>query len=194
MKIKIEQSFLKNSHDIIGLVDKVKKLSTFITRLERQSILFPDRYDPDKYKGDGFELFVEILLKLSPIDNRLGISDYHVETGLDTGVDGYGIGIDGKPATVQVKFRANSQTLLTANKDHLSNFVMSSLMKYNVDKETKTNMLIITTANGLHYFTDHQMFQKQVKCIGYNELRELVDNNIIFWDKFREVIKFNLKK
>ena len=174
--IKIEHNFLTNSHDINNLITGVKKLSTFVNRLENQSILFPDRYDPLKYKGDGLELFVEVLLKLSPIDNRLGISEYKIEDGLDTGVDGYGIGIDGKPATVQVKFRANNQTLLTANKDHLSNFVMTSLMKYNVDKTTKTNMLIITTADGLHYFTDHQMFQKQVRCIGYKELRELVDH------------------
>jgi hypothetical protein len=66
---------------------------------------------------------------------------------------------------------------------------MSSLIRYGVNPKTNTNMLIITTAEGLHYFTNNEMFQKQVRCIGYNQLRELVDNNILFWNSFRELIK-----
>lgn len=188
MKIKLNHLFIIRAHDLHGLLINCNKLSTFCTRLEKQSILYPDRYDSDKYKGDGFELFVEALIKLSPIDNRIGISNYEpVNENNDTGIDGHGIGIDGKIATVQVKYRSDNRYLLTANKDHLSNFVMSSLFA-GVDKDSKNNMLIITTADGLHHFTDNEMFLNKVRCINYQQLRELVDNNINFWNSFRNLL------
>jgi hypothetical protein len=187
--MELNHPFLYNSHNIKDLLYNTNKISTFCSKLEKQSILFPNRYDPDKYKGDGLELFVEALIKLSPIDNRIGIGNYVPVLDNDTGVDGYGVGIDGKPATVQVKFRSDTTKLLTANIDHLSNFVSSSLIKYKVEPTSKTNMLIVTTAEGLHYFTDAEMFQHQVRCLGYQQLRELVDNNILFWDSFRNLAK-----
>lgn len=189
---KLTHPFLYQCHNIDSLLKNVYKISTYCNRLEKQSILFPDRYDPDKYKGDGFELFVEALIKLSPVDNRIAIAKYVPVTSDDTGVDGIGIGIDGKPATVQVKYRSNNTQMLTANQDHLSNFVVASVLKHNVDSATKTNMLIITTADGLHYFTDNEMFLNRVRCIGYQQLRELVDNNILFWDAFRTLVTNSL--
>lgn len=191
MNIKLTHQFINRCHNLNDLLFDCQKLSTYCNRLEKQSIIYPDRYDPNKYKGDGFELFVEALIKLSPIDNRIGISDYRVgDENTDTGVDGYGIGIDGKVATVQVKYRSNNEQQLSTNKDHLSNFVMTSLFE-GVDKNTKTNMLIITTADGLHHFTDNEMFKNKVRCIGYKQLRELVDNNINFWNSFRELLNIN---
>ena len=62
---KLTHPFLYQCHNIDSLLKNVYKISTYCNRLEKQSILFPDRYDPDKYKGDGFELFVEALIKLS---------------------------------------------------------------------------------------------------------------------------------
>lgn len=186
--------FLRQCHDIKELLKDVKKMSTYCSRLETQSTMFPDRYDPDKYKGDGFELFVEALIKLSPVDNRIAIGNYTPVVNDDTGVDGFGIGIDGKPATVQIKYRSDNTALLTANQDHLSNFVTTSLLKYDVDPKSKTNMLIITTAEGLHYFTENEMFLNQVRCLGYKHLRELVDNNILFWDTFRKLVEKSLYK
>lgn len=189
MIIELNHKFINRAHDLNSLLTDCNKLSTFCTRLEKQSLLFPDRYNPDIYKGDGFELFCEALIKLSPIDNRIGISNYFcINETTDTGVDGYGIGIDNKIITVQFKYKSNNISVLTANNDHLSNFVMTSLMKYKVDVETKTNMLIITTADGLHHFTDNEMFLNKVRCIGYKQLRELVDNNLNFWNQFRQLL------
>ncbi|TXG85755.1 MAG: hypothetical protein E6R13_01705 [Spirochaetes bacterium] len=188
MEIKLKHVFINRAHDLNALLKDCNKLSTFCTRLEKQSLLYPDRYDPDKYKGDGFELFVEALIKLHPVDNRIGISNYQPgNENNDTGIDGYGVGIDGKLATVQVKYRSDKTQLLTANKDHLSNFVMSSLFE-GVDKDSNTNMLIVTTADNLHHFTNNEMFLNKVRCIGYKQLRELVDNNINFWNKFRQLL------
>lgn len=194
MVIKLTHLFIKRSHDIEQLLNGVKKLATFCSRLEKQSKLYPNRYDPDRYKGDGLELFTEALIKLSPIDNRIGIVNYQPVTSNDIGVDGKGIGIDGKPATVQVKYRKDhSKRRLTANEDHLSNFVSASTRSGNggfgVPSDTTTNMLIVTTAPGLNHFTDEEMFGKQVRCIGYEQLRKLVDNNLPFWNCFRELVR-----
>lgn len=189
MEIKLEHVFINRAHDLKGLLEDCYKLSTFCNRLEKQSVLFPNRYDPDKYKGDGFELFVEALIKLHPVDNRIGISNYKPgDENNDKGIDGYGLGIDGKVATVQVKYRSNATQKLTANADHLSNFVMSSIFE-GVDKDSNKNMLIVTTAEGLHHYTDNEMFRNKVRCIGYKQLRELVDNNINFWNSFRNLLQ-----
>lgn len=187
LTITLEHRFLITCHDIKALLTGCNKLSTFCSRLEKQSVLFPDRYDPDKYKGDGLELFVEALIKLSPTDNRIGIGSYRVIEGQDVGVDGSGIGANGRPATVQVKYRGNGSSLLTANNDHLSNFVAASFIHNKVQPEDKNNMLIITTAEGLHFFTDQEMYAGKVRCLGHERLRQLVDNNDLFWDRFREL-------
>lgn len=187
MEIKLTHRFLVTAHDLINLLTGCNKLATFCGRLEKQSDLHPTRYDPNKYKGDGFELFVEALIKLSPCDNRIGIGNYSVCEGQDVGVDGKGVGANGNPATVQVKYRGCGRTLLTANDDHLSNFVMASLLHEHVDPNDKNNMLIITTAQGLHFFTDREMFLGKVRCLGYEDLRGLVDNNQLFWNRFREL-------
>jgi len=166
-------------------------MSTFCTRLEKQSVMFPDRYSPEKYRGDGFELFVEFFLKAHSVDNRVGIGSYEIlsNNDTDTGVDGTGVGINGKPATVQVKYRSNNEKFLTANEDHLMNFGYASQNKYNVSIDDINNMLIITTAKGLHSFTNGEMFLGKVRCIGYNQLREMIDNNLLFWDTFRSICK-----
>lgn len=187
MNISLSHRFIQTSHNLAALLEGCNKLSTFCSRLEQQSTQHPDRYASDKYKGDGFELFVEALIKLSPCDNRIGIGNYHLLDKQDVGVDGVGIGANGKPATVQVKYRGYGKTLLTANNDHLSNFVSASILHEHVDPNDQYNMLIITTAKGLHFFTDQEMFLGKVRCLGFEQLRELVDNNQLFWDEFRRL-------
>ena len=187
MQIKLTHRFLLTCHDLKKLLVDCNKLSTFCSRLEAQAKQHPDRYSPNKYKGDGLELFAEALIKLSPVDARIGITGYRpIETG-DVGADGVGIGMNGKPATVQVKYRGYNASALTAVEDNLNGFVMASLLHEGVDPADKYNMLVITTAPGLHFFTDQEMFVGKVRCLGKDQLRELVDNNTQFWDAFREL-------
>ena len=168
---------MKSCFDANELLEDCQLLSTFINRTNKQSNRHPDRYEPYVYKGDALECFVEALIKLSPVDNRIGITDYEVVRGIDTGVDGHGIGLNGEPATVQVKFRSDHRQKLTANRDHLSNFTNTSMMEYDVNPKSTTNFLIITTSSGLNSFTDKHMFKKRVRCIDRGQLRSLVDNN-----------------
>ena len=188
MNIQLTHSFLLTCNDLQGLLKDCNKLSTFSTRLVKQSEQFPDQQDPRKYRGDGFELFVEALIKLSPVDNRIGIYNYSNSTPDTPGVDGFGLGSNGKPATVQCKFVSDSSKLLTAE-SNLSNFVNQSVFKFDVDVKDSQNMLVVTTASGLHHYTDAVMFDKKVRCLGYVELRRMVDNNFAFWEQFRELIK-----
>lgn len=188
LSIELTHSFLLTSYNVQELLIGCDKLSTFCNRLVKQSERFPDRQDPLKYRGDGFELFTEALIKLSSADNRIGIYDYQNTITDAPGVDGFGKGSNGKPATVQCKFVSKSDDVLTAT-GNLSNFVNQSLLKFGVDVNDTQNMLVVTTAAGLHYYTDSIMFDKKVRCLGQTELRMLVDNNFAFWENFRKLVK-----
>lgn len=192
-EIELEHPFILHSHNIDELLKGTQKLATFCNKLEKQSLLHPNRYPINDYTGDGFEFLSEGIYKLFPVDNRLGMSNYRITPPMTPGVDGFGIGIDGKPATSQSKYKSDSRWLLTANEDHLSNFTSLSMMKYGVDPLSKTNMIVITTANDLHFYTKDIMFLNRVRCIGYEDLRGLLDNNIPFWNNLRELVNEIIK-
>jgi hypothetical protein len=188
MNIKLTHSFLLTAYDVDALLKDCNLLSTFCNRLVKQSEQHPDRQDPLKYRGDAFELFTEALIKLSPIDNRIGIYDYQNAPPDCPGVDGFGKGSNGKPATVQCKFVSKHDDVLTAT-GNLSNFVNQSFLKFSVDVQDTQNLLVVTTAKGLHHYTDTTMFDGKVRCLGHEELRAIVDNNFAFWDQFRQLVK-----
>ena len=195
MKIIIDHHFLTTAHDIDELFLGTKKISTFCAKLEKQANSNVAAYPYEKYVGDGFEFLVELLIKLSPADNRIGIREYHpIQSNKDNGVDGYGVNLLGKKCAVQVKYRANTNRVLTAGEDKLDSFISESYMM-DIEKElvgSIKNHFIFTTADGLHHYTENEKFRGIIKCIGNKELRELLDNNIHFWDMCMEVIQENL--
>jgi hypothetical protein len=180
----LTHAFKHRCHDLSALLEGCEKLSTFCSRLEKQADFAPDRYDPNTYKGDGFEMFVEALLKLFPV---MWVGQYQpISKGVqDYGVDGFGIAMNGLPATVQCKFRSDSRQLLVER--DLAQFAFQSQNRYDVPITSTTSMWVITTAKDLHYFTKDEMFMKKVQCIGYDQLRTLVDNNVLFWNEFRRL-------
>jgi hypothetical protein len=190
--------FKTKSHDLVGLFEETRLFSTFMRKLERQALIDPIRYDPQKYVGDGFELFVELFLKLHPCDNRVGVYNYVPVQENDNGVDGIGINIRDEKSVVQVKYRSNTQSLLTANEDHLSNMFSDGMLAHNVvaDMENKNNFrhFVFTTAEGLHFYTDLEMFKSKVYCIANKDFRSMLDNNVPFWNKALDIVKFNIKQ
>ena len=185
----LEHPFLRRCIDPNQLLTDCVKLNTFCSRLERQAKTYGkgNKNLENEYKGWGLEIFAECLLKCFPTDKRVGISDYKITDEEDTGVDGSGIGINGKPATVQVKYR-QANYILTANDDHLGNFKAASLSaKYRVyptpDTNGKCNMLIVTTGKELHHHTRDQMLP-EVRVLNREKLRVLVDDNHVFWKIF----------
>lgn len=182
MNIQLTHSFKQRCHDLAELLEGCNKLSTFCGRLDKQADKFPDRYDPNTYKGDGFEFFVEGLLKLFP---AMWVSDYcPIRKGdQDYGVDGFGVGMDEMPATVQCKYRSNNDTLLLER--DLGQFAYQSQNRYKVPMHCTHNMWVVTTAKDLHYFTKDEMLLGKVQCIGHAQLRDLVDKNNLFWNQLR---------
>ncbi|MFW6120837.1 MAG: DEAD/DEAH box helicase [Petrotogales bacterium] len=171
----------------------VQTINSFCSKIEQNSTR--TSLDPNQFKGDILELFTEYLLKTRGSDNRIGINEYQLvqETDLpDLGVDGIGIGANQKPATVQVKYRHHDY-ILTANEDHLSNFMVQSWSTFNVDMNDTMNMLIVTTAQDIHHHTHDNMLQGKVRTLARPQLRQLVDNDTYFWSNFFSSVKESLK-
>jgi len=176
--------FKHTCYDVDALLEGCRKMSTFMSRLRKQANSRPDYFDPDKYFGDGFEALVESLIAQQGLTKKIMIRDYTPILEDDLGVDGFGYGPDGEIHTVQAKARGNTESVLTANKDHISNFVAHSHSKFGGDSKVKY-MTIFTTANDLHNVT-REMYNDEVRVIGNNDLRKLLDNNDMFWTVFRE--------
>ena len=146
--VQLTHPFLLRCIDPVALLRDCLKLNTFLSSVEKQALAYGKgrQEEADKYKGWALEIFAEFLIKSFPVDKRIGITDYKVVADNDdVGVDGFGKGSNGKPATVQVKFRPADWSL-TANDDHLSNFTSASQMHYGVNaSDPEKNMLIVTT-------------------------------------------------
>jgi hypothetical protein len=191
MKIDIAHGFKFRSHNLTELFDNVNNMSSFMKKLEKQSLKDPLRYDSLKYLGDGFEFFIEIFIKSHAYDNRVGITDYEPIVRNDNGVDGIGKNLIGKKCVIQCKYRSDNRALLTTNQDHIGNMVVEGMMTFNIIKpENKKDCpvyYVFTTATGLHYYTDNEVFKGYVKCFGINELKTMLDGNLSFWNLCREI-------
>jgi hypothetical protein len=194
--MELTHTFLTKAHDLRRLFFETTTLREFCHKLEKQAQQDPLRYPTEKYLGDGFECFIEILLALHPTDNRLGVYNYIPVSSNDNGVDGVGINPKLEPCVVQIKYRSNNQKLLTATEDKLAHLISDGLLKFDVrdDRENPKNFrhFVFTTAQGLHFYTDHELLKGKVKCFGWKELTHLVDHNLIFWQNAINLIQ--LKK
>ena len=168
-------------YDIPAIFNKCNTLSKFMNNLEVQSQLDPDRFSKEKYVGFGFESLIEMLIKSWYLDPRINIKGYEPILSDDMGVDGIGYGHDGEAHTVQIKYRSNTDQVLTANRDHISNFVAHSLAKYNAK-----HMTIFTTANTLMEVIANEMYNNKVRTIGFKDLKLFVDGNYLFWEEYRD--------
>lgn len=142
----------------------------------------------NRFFGDAFEVFTEMLLLTQGFD-RSGVAQYKplnfLEGQRDIGIDGTGIGNNGKPATVQVKFRSNPTVELFAKEDGLSGFVAASQNVYNVDVADKYNMTVVTNCIGINQKSKDVMLFGKVRCIGRAQIQDMVDRSNPWWDDFR---------
>lgn len=184
----LKHRFVYTCYNLDELLEGCNKLSTFMTRLRKQANSRTD-WEADTYFGDGFEVFVESLINQLGCSKAIGIRDYEPVQEGDLGVDGFGYGPRGEIHTVQAKARSNTESVLTANKDHISNFVAHSHSKFGGETKVKY-MTIFTTATDLHHVT-REMYNDEVRVLGNMELRKLVDNNDMFWVTFREQMQIS---
>lgn len=164
----------------------VNSIESYLSKLAKLSSMNKNIYDESLHKGDGLEVFVEYMIKTGGTDNRIGIYDYQVVPATeDNGTDGYGIGEDGNRATVQVKNRTGNW-VLTANNDHLSNFLTSSWSDFGVPIDATKNMLIIHTGLKIDERSKDQMLKNKVRELNRQDLRNMYDNRPEFWKGFIE--------
>lgn len=192
MNIQLYHNFITKAHSLPRLFEGVDKMSQLMRRIEKEAVLHTLRYKADNYKGDAFEFFVELFLALHPTDNRIGVYNYKPIQENDNGVDGVGVNILNEKCVVQVKYRTNVKIELSSNRDSLGNLIVDGKLSHGVDPDMDNpknfRHFVFTTATGLNFYTDQEMFKSKVRCFGYNDFRSLLDNNIIFWNKAREVI------
>lgn len=181
----MKHRFRRTCYNADKLLTGCNTLKEFMKRVVKQSEEHPELWDPDTYKGDAFEALVEVFITKSSIDKRVNIREYvphnNRKHGQDMGIDGYGVSHNGNLHTVQVKFRSNTQNDLTT-KDMISNFVACTRTN---PKYKDADMTLITTANGLNNHIAEQMYNKQVRTIGFEDLQKFLDKNTAFWDDFR---------
>jgi len=184
--IKLKHAFVSACKDKKALLDGVDTLKEFMKRIEREAVMASFYIDPEKFKGNVFECFTEYFFNYF---NNVWISNYEPNPAEeDLGTDGFGIGLNGKPANVQIKYRSNPTYELTANQDHISNFVNDSYGRedeHQVDQKDTQNLLVVTTCKGIHYVTMNMCHHKVV-CINYKDISKWVNKNKQFWDGFRE--------
>lgn len=181
---------LVNGGGVIGTVN------SFCDRLKTLADKHQAHIDAEDFKGGALELFAEYLIKSGETDNRIGIYNYvpvAATDDMDYGVDGFGIGENQNPATVQVKFRSGDY-VLTANGDNLTNFLFWSQNKYAVKIEDTKNMLLITTGLKLDDRIKDEMFMGKVRVLNREALREMLDNRPEWWTRFYEAVKSSRTK
>lgn len=173
----------------------LKTLSTLTRRIDKMAEEYADilKYDSkDKLKGDLFEIFAEMFFKLLSSDNRIGVYNYKPTLSFDDyGVDGYGLGMDSMPLTVQVKYRMDFDTKLVER--DIKQFGFQSITQFNVDPKTKSNMIVFTNADSLHWVTDSRTFAGSIRTIGNSHIKKLINNNLVFWNNVNDMMKDTVK-
>ncbi len=197
--IKLEHPFAFHN-DLSFLLNGTHTLPQYLKKLRNEAKLkrLPSREDGEldpaqlKFIGDGFELFGEMFLKLlGPNDNRIWVNDFKHLSISDNGVDGEGV-CTKTGNRVFIQFKCYRETeFLTGIASHLDSFVAETAMMLEDDFE-KTNKpyvpprrLVITSAAGIHEYTDKEKYRGRVQCFNHRELARLVDTNL-FWNEFRK--------
>lgn len=200
---KFELFYELNIIDNLTLINNQSQLHDMILNLalsywETVEHVIDNGYTENKMKGDLFEIFGELFFKLTSTDNRVGISEYHPVSGQeDYGVDGTGIGMNGRPCTIQIKFKSNIMEDLTI-KD-LKNFQGLSYRKYGVDVNDDNNLIILTNCTGVHWKTETKVLESSIITYGnYGEehVRSIsaLTNNTAFWSGVRNFVDYVVEK
>lgn len=146
-----------------------------------------------KFRGDLFEIFAEIFFIINEADNRIGVFGYEpVKSHDDNGVDGTSKNIDGINTTIQVKYLMNPMYFLKER--DIKQFAFQSILKYEVDLKQDNNMIVFTNCQGLHWYTDSNVFQNKLRTINGHFISRMIDNNEGFWNSAKNLINETLQK
>ena len=183
MEIQLEHHFKNTCYSVDKLLDGVQNLNTFLNRLDKQCQEHPSMWDPDKYKGDGFECLLEGIIKLNPTNTRINITDYSPSAVDEMGIDGSGKTFDNTAHEVQAKCSMNSQKYITETKENIAMFPAMALSKH---PGKKIKMTLFTTAKDLTPQLEN--FNNSVRTLGRKDIEKLV-NTPTFWKLFKQLLE-----
>ena len=192
---KIFDRIFKDTKLLSTLVSKIKKESKNWEKFgycEKTKCIIDPIKCVNKMTGHLFEIFCELFFKIEGPNPVVGVYNYNPAQEDDCGVDATGIGMNGMPLTVQCKFRSNTETELM--ECDLHQFAYQSQNRFNVGIDDINNMIVFTSAKGLHCFTEGNVFLNKVRTIGFKEIKNIVDNNPCFWLPLNDYIKKTIKK
>ena len=182
LKIAIEK--MSKSYSDFDYKEKVKEYNIDYNSMSVDEIIKASIY---KFKGDLFEIFAEGFFNLLGNNPTIGVDKYEpVLSKDDYGVDGFGLGIDNKPLTVQIKYRTDPTTVLLER--DIKQFPYQSIKTYGVDINTNKNLVIFTNCNGINWRTK-EIFYNQLRVIDIQKISTLLYNNNPFWNNFSKLIE-----
>ena len=159
------------------LVDKTAKMSTWMRRLEELSESHSIEFDRNDFVGNAFEHLVECIITWCRGDKAINCIDVKPSPIDEPGVDFIGIAHDMVSThTIQCKYRTDICSTISETQDHIAMFPSTSLTKYGAKY-----MTLWTTASDLNRVLD-EAWEGQVKTIGYDKMRKLIDDNTAFWN------------
>jgi hypothetical protein len=152
-------------------------------------------HDPyEKILGDGWEAFNEFFIRSLGMHRDIGIVDLRVCPPGTIGVDFTGKGLNLNPATVQSKYKGKSKAwdleLVEGQKMKLERFQNQSLNKFGVEVSDTHNMIVMTNAKDINYWTSDKLLFGKVRCIGRAKIEFLVNDNPAFWQSCRDSITY----
>ena len=164
-----------------------------------------------RYFGAGVEALAETFFEVFGMsDYNLGnyISQDTIEEDLeDTGYDAvavtakqkkYGKQLPkicgpGDPIWIQIKGSLNPTKEHTTNDgSRIMNFFANAQVNARASGTANSmRCILFTTAKGLHYKLDNNT-KGDIEVVGYKKISKQVDNNILFWNQFRNKIGLSL--
>lgn len=187
MKLHHKSLYEIEDLDKVFDVDSLSKLVKNIVKYGKQQD--PLLYPPLEYMGDCFEVFCEFFFKFFNGDSHLTFTaNYEPNIDEDRGIDGRGTStLDGGDCLVQIKFKADANSWLTSE-ERIGNFgadVTNEVM--GGFKPNGRNCIIITTCQGVH--PNHAVAGEAYHTINRKMISDWVDNNVVFWNDLKSVIR-----
>lgn len=189
----------------IELFENVKCFRDFRKNLMNLSKLLPaedpcrwgrllnQKDNENKILGDGFELFAECLVNCFGIHRHVGLSNYEpIDPDKDHGIDAVANNILGESSAVQVKFCADATFEFSPTNSNLPSFINEAVfILKDIDWTIVPNvkrLFLITSGQGIDWVGQNK-WGGRIHVIGIKGIRQLVDNNTLFWNKCVELIK-----
>lgn len=182
-KLFFTKMLFANINSLKELMDRIDKLAENVeirndlgyvvstTSFENEDIA------TNKLKGDLFEVFIEILIKLNVFGNELRISEYKNTIKDSAGVDAIGIMQD-KNVTIQIKFLSDPRNITDFAK--IATFVAIS-PNYGAIPNTQNFILITTSYDGVDLLSN-QCFGNSLRIINNAKISKYIDDNKNVWN------------